>query len=237
VFESEHPHDTVEWIDPAYGFARYLRGVALADLGRLEEAEQELERAIEWDPVSDRSHLELGWVAAQRGHHREGAVAYARAAELYRAGDARLAAQALRGRGYCLAALGLEDEALAAYRDALVLEPTSEVARDAVAGLEGREEAAPAPGSEETARLLAGTLSGAIEWKGAAAAGAADRAFSCRERGRDVTISRHGRRYRLVVRGATGETTEEEQDGLLRRSRKLKPLFGVVSRRTRVLER
>ncbi|MBI5478012.1 MAG: tetratricopeptide repeat protein [Deltaproteobacteria bacterium] len=261
AFAAEHPDREVDWVDPAYGFARYLRGVALGDLGRLEEALVELERAVEWNPVSDRAHLELGWVRARLGRHEEAVTAYARAATLYEAGGKPAAGQAHRGRGYCLAALGRTEEAIAAYRRSLKFDRGSEIASDAITGL--AEPAAPTPApagvaaarshraaasEDDVARLAAATAAGGVAWEPDDDAAADERSFTCSEGGRTITIGRRGRRYRLVVRhpgeqpGAEvpeGVPTEveEEQDGLLKRSRRLKPLYGVVARRTRVLER
>jgi tetratricopeptide (TPR) repeat protein len=232
AFATEHPDREVEWVDPAFGFARYLRGVALGDLGRLEEALAELERAIEWNPVSDRAHLELGWVRARLGQLEDAVAAYARAAALYEAGGKRAAGQAHRGRGYCLAALGRTDEAVAAYRRSLKLDGGNEIAKDAIAGLTEPAGITPAPADTDLARLAAATAAGSLAWE-AADAPDEDRAFTCSEGGRTINISRRGRRYRLVV----GDEAQEEQDGLLKRSRRLKPLYGVVARRTRVLER
>ena len=94
------------------------------------------------------------------------------------------------------------------------------------------------------ARLAAATAAGDLAWEAVADVEADERSFTCRDGGRTITISRRGRRYRLAVGGPgesadekIAEKVEEEQDGLLKRSRRLKPLFGVVARRTRVLER
>ena len=242
AFAAEHSGREVDWVDPAFGFARYLRGVALGDLGRLEEALVDLEQAVEWNPVSDRAHLELGWVRARLDRTEEAAAAYARAAALYEAGGKRDAGQAHRGRGYCLVALGRTDEALTTYRRSLRFDSGSEIAKDAIAGLTEPAGPTPAPAGDEVARLAAATAAGGLAWASADVADE-DRSFTCSEGARTITISRRGRRYRLEIRSTGGKAAdesakiEEEQDGLLKRSRRLKPLFGVVARRTRVLER
>ncbi len=53
---------------PFQGFdARHLRGVALRQLGRFEEAEQELTRAVELDPEYADAHYNLGFVLSRLG--------------------------------------------------------------------------------------------------------------------------------------------------------------------------
>ena len=104
--------------NPTDAAAHYIRGTALAALGRKEEALSAFDKAIELDPRHAPGHNNKGTALAALGRLEEALVAYGKAIEL----DPSLAA-AHNNRGFALAALGRLEEALVAYDKAIRYEP------------------------------------------------------------------------------------------------------------------
>lgn len=69
-------------VDSGYPEARFHRARALAALGRLEEARQELERVVELTPEAAEPHVELGLVLGKLGASGAAKRRFARALEL-----------------------------------------------------------------------------------------------------------------------------------------------------------
>jgi tetratricopeptide (TPR) repeat protein len=92
-------------------------GNTLRELKRLPEAIQSYRRATLIDPRLDIALYNLGTALEEQGTYAEAIAVYERLC----AGRANAPAQA--GRGNCLVALGRTEEAIAAYRDAIALDP------------------------------------------------------------------------------------------------------------------
>jgi Flp pilus assembly protein TadD len=121
-----------------WGYAHYLKGYALLDLGRPDEAKAELLRATALSPQNAQFLGELGhvyeveknWPLAMQTFERA-----EKAAKEFSPDNARNAelARAWRGEGYALVELGRLDEAEALYRKCLGLDPQDETAKQELA--------------------------------------------------------------------------------------------------------
>lgn len=110
------------------------RGVALKDLGRLDEAKQALLKAASFDePHSEVFNL-LGFCHFVLGEHEESIQAFSRAIELEPGLGINYA-----NIGSNLRQLGRVQEAIAMYEHALELDPSLEFARDNLLKLRGQE--------------------------------------------------------------------------------------------------
>jgi tetratricopeptide (TPR) repeat protein len=105
-------------LSPGDADAHYNRGVALARLGRHEEALAAYDRAVELRPDHANAHGNRGAALADLGRHEEALVAYDRAVEL-RPGYTI----AHYNQGVTLTILERYEEALAAYDRAVGLQP------------------------------------------------------------------------------------------------------------------
>jgi Flp pilus assembly protein TadD len=93
-------------------------GIALAGLGRLDEAIAAFRRAIQITPQSPEAHNNLGNALRERGRFDEAVAACRRALELKPEFP-----EALVNLGASLAAQGQLEKAIAAYRRALEIKP------------------------------------------------------------------------------------------------------------------
>ena len=103
--------------------APYNLGTALSGVGRLDEAEENLRRALELDPRHKSALQNLGSVLVRKQHHEQAVDAYRRLIEI----DPRSAA-AHSGMGIALYYLGRTDEALQSVDRALAIDPNFEEA-------------------------------------------------------------------------------------------------------------
>ena len=103
--------------------APYNLGTALGELGRLDEAEENLRRALELDPRHASALQNLASVLVRKQHHEQAVDAYRRLIEI----DPRSAA-AHSGMGIALYYLGRTDEALQSVDRALAIDPNFEEA-------------------------------------------------------------------------------------------------------------
>lgn len=116
-----------------WGEALYLKGFALVDLGRTDEAKAQYERLIELAPYHSLALSELGNIF-QTQHNWTKALDYYGRAEAFstfspKAARTFEATRALRGQGYVLVELGRLDEAEAKYRECIKLDPNDEKAK------------------------------------------------------------------------------------------------------------
>ncbi len=124
-----------------HGTAQYHRGVALADAGRLEEAERALGTAVRlFDPEGlahehAAARNSLGAVLRQAGRPGEAAEQFRRAADLFAAAGKDLErGAALHNLGLALRDLGRPEEALARFEEAAdLLDPARVPAQAAAA--------------------------------------------------------------------------------------------------------
>jgi len=108
-------------------FSYVNHAVALADLGRYEEALKELDRALQLAPADVDALLIRGSVWLEQGRYAEALAAY----EDARRGDPSYAG-CWRGVGDALVGLGRVDEALEAYQHAATLDPDDPAALNCV---------------------------------------------------------------------------------------------------------
>jgi Flp pilus assembly protein TadD len=121
-----------------WGYAHYLKGYALLDLGRPGDAKAELQRATALSPQNAQFLGELGhvyeieknWPLALQTFQRA-----EKAAKEFSPDSARNVelARAWRGEGYALVELGQLDEAEALYRKCLELDPRDTKAKQELA--------------------------------------------------------------------------------------------------------
>jgi tetratricopeptide (TPR) repeat protein len=100
--------------------ASYLLGLTLARAGRVPEAIQRLERAVQVNPDYPKAQYNLGWILAGAGRMPEAIERYQRALQL----NPDLA-EAHSGLGVALARVGKMQEAIGHYERALQLNPDS----------------------------------------------------------------------------------------------------------------
>jgi tetratricopeptide (TPR) repeat protein len=114
-------------IDPDYCTALFIKGYALADMKRFEEAEATLGRAIGMAPFHAHYLSELGYVYQQQERWQLSYDTYARAAANADFADERSRVtertRAWRGMGYDLVEMNRWDEAEAMYRKCLEVDP------------------------------------------------------------------------------------------------------------------
>ncbi|MEA3062357.1 MAG: hypothetical protein QOJ94_2138 [Sphingomonadales bacterium] len=117
----------------AYCYGIYLKGFALIDLNRSEEARSYLERAIALAPDNSQFLGELGeWYKNRRDWDKarelfqQAAGASAFSPDDRKSFDKR---RALRGLGFILVEEGKLDDAEKMYRDCLAIDPSDEKAR------------------------------------------------------------------------------------------------------------
>jgi Flp pilus assembly protein TadD len=107
--------------------AQYIRGFALVDLKRFDDAQAGFERLIQFAPQRSRYLNELGYVLQQKRQWQASIDSYNRAnagADLLEPADRDYErCVALRGLGYDLVELGRLDDAEAAYRKCLAITP------------------------------------------------------------------------------------------------------------------
>lgn len=106
----------------------FLQGFALEDVGRLDDAEAALARAMALAPMNAHFLNEAGYNAQARKQWSRALDRYRRAkeaADSFTADSLKIIEQtrALRGQGFVLTETGRLDEAEAAYHQALVLDP------------------------------------------------------------------------------------------------------------------
>lgn len=121
-----------------WGYAYYLRGYGLLDLGRAADAKAELLRATALSPQNAQFLAELGhlyeveknWPLAMQTFQRA-----EKAAKEFSPDDVRNVelARAWRGEGYALVELGRLDEAESLYRKCLDLDPQDAKAKQELA--------------------------------------------------------------------------------------------------------
>jgi tetratricopeptide (TPR) repeat protein len=126
-------------IEPDWCRAQYIRGYALIDLGKTDEALAAFRHLTELAPKNSRYLNELGYVLADMKKYDEAAGAYRRslaAAELSPDDVDQEKCVAYRGIGYNMAKLGKLDDAEAAYRNCLAIGIDSEEVQGALDDLD-----------------------------------------------------------------------------------------------------
>jgi len=103
-------------------------GYSLYNRGQWAEAESYLLRSVAADKGNKRAWVNLGMAQAQQNKRVEAVTSFEKAVSR---------AEAEANLGFVLTTQGNRDEALAAYRRALVLEPTLPIAQAAIARIEG----------------------------------------------------------------------------------------------------
>ena len=121
-------------VGPTWSMAVFLKGFALIDLGRADEAKPLLEKAVEMAPMNSQFLAELGEWHKGRRQWTEAYALFERAADatgispeaLQRAEKGR----ALRGMGFVLIEQGRLGEAEKVFRKCLKLDPNDQSAKN-----------------------------------------------------------------------------------------------------------
>ncbi|MGG6462443.1 tetratricopeptide repeat protein [Solilutibacter silvestris] len=118
----------------AYGYAYYLSSYAQTELKHQIEAEALLRKAVELAPMNSLFIGELGYHIQMTGDNVGALEMFKRAeaATEYSPEETRIfdKTRALRGQGYALVELGKLDEAEAAYKAAIKLDPDDKKSKD-----------------------------------------------------------------------------------------------------------
>lgn len=122
-------------LGPTLAYAHHLRGYALIELGRNEEARVENAKALELSPDNPTFLAERGYQQQLAQDWPAMLATYQQATEMANAISpdnvkSQEAGRALRGQGYALVELGRLDAAEQAYRKALALDANDTRARD-----------------------------------------------------------------------------------------------------------
>lgn len=126
-------------IEPDWCRAQYIRGYALIDLGKMDDALAVFRRLTELAPKNSRYLNELGYVLADEKKYDEAVKAYQRSlavTDLSPDDTDRERCVAYRGIGYNMAKLGKLDDAEAAYRNCLAIGIDSDEVQDALDDLD-----------------------------------------------------------------------------------------------------
>lgn len=118
------------WLDWSYKQAYYFKAFIATELNEHERALRLLDKVLEVSPDDVGALSEKGNIYNITGRPRQGLEQNRKAWELAKDVDSRkpLAARALRGMGYAYVELGRLQEAEAAYRDSLTLDPDNRIA-------------------------------------------------------------------------------------------------------------
>ena len=126
-------------IEPDWCRAQYIRGYALIDLGKMDDALAAFRHLTDLAPKNSRYLNELGYVLADQKEYADAAKAYERslaAVDLSPDDYDREKCVAYRGIGYNMAKLGKLDDAEAAYRNCLAIGIDSDEVQDALDDLD-----------------------------------------------------------------------------------------------------
>lgn len=126
-------------IEPDWCRAQYIRGYALVDLGKTDDALAAFQRLTELAPKNSRYLNELGYILADKKKYEEAAKAYQRSlavTDLSPDDTDQERCVAYRGIGYNMAKLGKLDDAEAAYRNCLAIGVDSDEVQDALDDLD-----------------------------------------------------------------------------------------------------
>lgn len=115
--------DTAITLNPGSSNARFARGLALAKSGRTDEAIASYRTGLALDPADATAHAHVAELLVSVGRLAEAEAEYRAALRLVRHPDL------FNSLGTVLAQLNRLDEAAAAFREALALDPTHEDAR------------------------------------------------------------------------------------------------------------
>lgn len=126
--------DAVVLSSTTWADAYYMKGYALVELGRLQEAKAAYERALTLSPSNSEFLSELGHVYQTEKNWSKALDLYQSAAEaatLVPVKDAQMRelTRALRGQGFVLVELGRLDDAENKYKECLKLTPNDEKAK------------------------------------------------------------------------------------------------------------
>jgi len=120
----------VEVLGPAWAKAYWARGYAYDEMARYDDARRELDKALALAPMNSQYKSELAYVYLRKGDWKKSLELYRDAvddASISGAGGpaevTSLQCKALRGQGYTLVELHRLDDAAAAYKACLKLEP------------------------------------------------------------------------------------------------------------------
>jgi len=118
-------------IKPTWAYAWFYKAYALGDLGRADDANESLKKALALSPSNPKFLSELGfsYIAEHKWQDMLEAYGSARAMVDLASPDADKndeLTRAMRGQGYALTELGRLDEAEARYREALQVDPQDE---------------------------------------------------------------------------------------------------------------
>lgn len=126
-------------VEPDWCRAQYVRGYALIDLGKMDDALAAFRHLTDLAPKNSRYLNELGYVLADQKKYADAAKAYQRslaAIDLSPDNYDQEKCVAYRGIGYNMAKLGKLDDAEAAYRNCLAIGIDSDEVQNALDDLD-----------------------------------------------------------------------------------------------------
>jgi tetratricopeptide (TPR) repeat protein len=114
--------------------AQFLKGYALVELGRIEDAQAAIRAAIALSPANSQYLSELGSTYLRQKDWTKAMETYKSAEEFAEFSEPQVKhrhlAVALRGTGYALIELGRLDEAEAKYKQSIQIDPDENLARN-----------------------------------------------------------------------------------------------------------
>ena len=135
-------------LDGTWSAALYGKAAALVDLNRPDEARPVLERASQFAPMNAVVLGELGYLYGAAKQFPESLAMFNRALEASEFSPdetkTKEKGRALRGTGYALTELGRLDEAEAAYKKALALDPNDGLSKNELQYIAGKRRKGPA---------------------------------------------------------------------------------------------
>lgn len=116
---------SVVWIDMVCPATYKMLAFIQIDMGKVDSAVNNLEKAIEMAPLWAEPHAELGYIMNKAGNFKKAETSYKYAIKLADQFESskNLKPIALRGLGFALTELGDLDGAQKAYEESLLLEP------------------------------------------------------------------------------------------------------------------
>jgi tetratricopeptide (TPR) repeat protein len=135
--KAQHLTKSIMWVSESYSKAWYQLAITHSKQGHFEEALFSIDCGLRLESDHPEFWNEKAYLFGRLKRHQESLDCYRRAASARDWAPSQQVARALRGQGVQLVDLNRLDEAEAALRSSLELEPDSEVARNELGYIEG----------------------------------------------------------------------------------------------------